>query len=339
MLVKNLLRLHPRLLTSGEVGVEIEVEGNSLPRDLGAYWRVEEDGSLRGESAEYVLKKPLKISEVGKAIKFLVDSLNENDSEVYSSVRAGVHVHINVQDLNEVELSNFITAYMILEHALVGWCGKHREGNLFCLRVEDAEFLLEKIRAVFLRLDCRLFEDDNIRYSSLNLKALAQYGSLEFRSMRTPTDFSLILDWVEVLHTIKKQSIKYKSPIDLVYASIEDTEGVLKDLLKDFYGTFITDSYKKEFHKYVRYANDFAHLSQSMLIDKIGSFKVKDVDAPNIDKLPLNDRLRIFDDVAGLMPEAPNPREVIAIPEHKMHVRPIYEDGQVIGFERFDDAF
>lgn len=48
----------------GDVGIEIEVEGKNLPKHFEKYWRVEADGSLRGEdNAEYVLEKPSPLSK------------------------------------------------------------------------------------------------------------------------------------------------------------------------------------------------------------------------------------------------------------------------------------
>ena len=42
----------------GEVGIEVEVEGRHLDFHGNENWRTDGDGSLRGNSCEYVLKAP-----------------------------------------------------------------------------------------------------------------------------------------------------------------------------------------------------------------------------------------------------------------------------------------
>jgi len=81
----------------GDVGVEIEVEGNNLPQyDLDG-WRVEHDGSLRGESAEYVFGRPRYVNEAKAFVDELCKTLEPCD--IQDSGRGGIHVHVNIRDL------------------------------------------------------------------------------------------------------------------------------------------------------------------------------------------------------------------------------------------------
>src|SRR3546814_21174594 len=93
--------------------------------------------------------------------------------------------------LTMTQLYSFMTVYLILENVLVGWCGHSRCGNLFCLRASDAEWLLTSIRAA---AEGRTFKhslhSDNLRYASMNVKALGDYGSLEFRTMHGNRDMT-----------------------------------------------------------------------------------------------------------------------------------------------------
>src|SRR3990172_9397067 len=107
-----------RKRTAGDVGVEIEVEGRNLPYTE-KYWKREADGSLRGpENAEYVLRKPATLTQLKMALKSLAIDYRASEAKVDESVRAGVHVHVNVQHMNMVEVYNFITLYLILEELL-----------------------------------------------------------------------------------------------------------------------------------------------------------------------------------------------------------------------------
>ena len=206
--------LHKR--TKGDVGLEIEVEGVNLPWAK-KFWNNEEDGSLKGpESREYVLKCPLDLEGVKESLDYLDALYIESNTEVHETVRAGVHVHINCQDLTISQLYNFITIYLILEEMMVKWCGENREGNLFCLRSMDADFLLAMlIKAARMKKFQLLFSDD-LRYGSMNVKALGTYGSLEFRAMRGTRDLSLIYKWAEMLLSLREKAKEYDRPSDII---------------------------------------------------------------------------------------------------------------------------
>jgi len=64
-----------------DLGIEIEVEGVNLPARVGESWRVDRDGSLRGESYEYV-SKPIKYSELTSTLDQLKDAYRRSDSVV-----------------------------------------------------------------------------------------------------------------------------------------------------------------------------------------------------------------------------------------------------------------
>lgn len=205
----------------GEVGIEIEVEGRNIPGTIGSsrnkrYWRTERDGSLRGESAEYVLKEPIPRSEVDAALTSLYTAFQANQAAFDDTGRAGVHVHVNVRDLNKDQVFAFILLYLVFERVLVQYCGKEREGNLFCLRAIDAEYLMCLIRKGILEDTLELFHTDDIRYASINLNALAKYGSLEFRGMRSPVEQEVVDTWTQLLLKVKDASTMYADPSTIV---------------------------------------------------------------------------------------------------------------------------
>lgn len=204
MKVIDQLGLRP---TKGEVGIEIEVEGDRLVGLDNNFWRTEHDGSLRGESAEFVLKKPVSRDKVVEALTSLSEHLNQHECNVHDSPRAGTHIHINIQQLEVDELMSFLALYMCFEEVLVKWCGAERYGNLFCLTVSQAEGVLD--RAIRAARSGRLehLHTDHLRYSSCNLKAVGQYGSLEFRSMRGTVVIEDIKTWVDMLLALKDYAI------------------------------------------------------------------------------------------------------------------------------------
>lgn len=214
--VHKWFRLPAHRRTDGDVGIEIEVEGINIPFAK-KWWRNEEDGSLRGpENREFVLAKPLSLGQCKEALDYLDQLYVDNESVVHDTVRAGVHVHINCQRLTLIQLYNYITLYVVLEELLVRWCGEYREGNLFCLRTGDAEFFLKRVAqaAQLQRFD--LLHHDDLRYCSINVKALGQYGSLEFRSMRGTRDLSLIYKWAEMLLNLREAAKQYEDPRQII---------------------------------------------------------------------------------------------------------------------------
>jgi len=207
-------------------GVEIEVEGTRLPRRLHeAYWRVEQDGSLKAAEAwEYVTPGPMSLSGVKTALDYLSGEYKAYGSKVDESIRAGVHVHMNVQDWNVKQVITFATIYYILEDVLMKWCGENREGNLFCLRARDAEYVLFRLLRSLKERNLKYLKEDIIRYSSLNYCSLFKYGSVEFRGMRGTGDLDAIYEWVEIINELRESSLKFDTPVDVVSTMSGDGE-------------------------------------------------------------------------------------------------------------------
>jgi hypothetical protein len=221
-----------------EVGIEIEMEGRDLIEQCPG-WLVVRDGSLRGESQEYVLKAPVVRKDVTKLLSRLHKAFQYAESKPAPSDRCGVHVHINCQALTITQVYNFAILYLIFEDLLVKYCGESREGNLFCLRARDAEGLLVSLVHAAGNGELTSLQNDKYRYASLNFSSLCKYGTLEFRALQTPADVTEIKAWVELLLAIKDTALKYDSPVRIVEelsflgvdAFIESTFGKLADLL------------------------------------------------------------------------------------------------------------
>lgn len=225
-----------RYKSKGDVGIEIEVEGENLPHTDNNIWRMERDGSLRGNSIEYVLSKPMSSEDKAQALSYLDRKYVEEGTVVNDSVRAGVHVHINVQDLTLKEMFSFITAYIILEDILTHYCGEYRQGNLFCLRVKDADYLLYLLERVAKSRDFDEWNTGQIRYSALNVTSLFKFGSLEFRAMRGTRDMQVINDWADMLLDIREVSREFENPSDVVKLL---QEGGAENFLQTFLGDYL----------------------------------------------------------------------------------------------------
>lgn len=226
---------------SGDIGLEIEAEAKGpvhFPVEgLPPGWNATADNSLRGISIEYVLGQPIKISNVGKKIDELVKCLHNYGTEVKYSFRAGVHVHVNCQDLNMRQVLLFAALYYSVENVLIDWCGSDRVGNLFCLRARDAEGVIHMVGNAFAgNSGYGTLGSNHLRYASMNFAALAKYGSLEFRAMPTYPGFEGIEKWAQMLFQLKEKSKEIDSIETLLERfSMASPREWLQEVLGDFY--------------------------------------------------------------------------------------------------------
>ena len=224
--LKHLVAISPSYISDRRYGVEIEVEGVRLPTNLpSSVWRIETDSSLKTDEAyEYVTNGPMDLMGVKTALDILDAAYKHKKTEVFDSVRAGVHVHMNVQDWNIKELMTFSLCYYIVEDILLKWCGENREGNLFCLRTRDAEFVLFKVLETLKNRNLNILKNDIIRYSSLNYCSLFKYGTVEFRGMRGTGDLDAIYTWVKIIDELRETSQTFTDPVDVINSMSGDGE-------------------------------------------------------------------------------------------------------------------
>ena len=150
---------------------------------------------------------------------FRSEIFKEYKSKLMPSDRCGVHVHINMQQMTKKQVLNFAILYYILEDVLINYCGNDREGNLFCLRAKDAEFIIKMLQVFAQRINSaghfgRLIYPE-YKYSALNFSALPKFGSLEFRSLKTPANVTKIEEWIKILLCVKDASLTFDNPPDI----------------------------------------------------------------------------------------------------------------------------
>jgi len=236
----------------GDVGIEVEVEGNKFPKEdapqIPKVWRYTHDGSLRGhDNAEYVLRAPIKFDQVDKAVDDLWKMFTDYGSVLDDSNRTSVHVHLNAQGWHLDRLTAFLALYFSVEELLTQWCGDHRVGNLFCLRSKDATSIVSQIRD-FIRSDGELVPSQGMHYAGLNCHALTKYGSVEIRSLRGATEADTIKTWVSVLRRLYDLSGDYPDP----RAVVEGFSGAgpldyLNSILLDIFKKLLVISYRRAF--------------------------------------------------------------------------------------------
>lgn len=240
--------------SDGNYGVEIEMEGDKLPRPgrsalFDKMWRVEKDGSLKaGENFEYVFNKPMTLAGTRAALTSLDAMLRENKSTVFDTGYAGVHVHLNVQNFNKMELVTLATLWYILEDHIVAWCGEGRVGNQFCLSSGDAEGVLYNLFEAVTKKDWRHLNTDEIRYAALNWNSLFKYGSIEFRCMSSTRDMDRIYRFVQIIDRLSNISKDFETPVQVISAlSMIDNDN---EFIKHIMGEFADELYNEKLSLY-----------------------------------------------------------------------------------------
>lgn len=275
----------------GDIGIEIEVEGNTFEKTkVPPPWRYEKDGSLRGkDNAEYVLQNPIAFGKVPEALAILWDLFDKTGSILDVSNRTSVHVHLNCQGWYVNRLAVFCAMYMSVEELLTEWCGEHRVGNLFCLRGKDAHYIVSEIKR-FIKKDCRHSIAEGMHYAGLNIHALPKYGSIEVRSLRGVADPTVILTWVQILERMYKISADLPDPRTLI-ADFSGTgaEAYLNMILGDNAVPVVSelgwmpDQLRQSVYEGIRLAQDICYCRNwsmyepvEMVADPFGRMKAKD---------------------------------------------------------------
>lgn len=195
---------YPKHFVNFDVGVEVEMEGAVEPLSHvlndNKWWISKTDSSLR-DGIEYVLHRPVKLSEFPEC----VDELSRGFAlmKPKTSIRTSTHVHVNVLNKKIFEVYQAAFFYYLIEELLVLSQPKERIGNLFCLRMSDAtvvSWTLEK--SLKNRKYFRAFaNEDYYKYSALNLSTVSMLGTLEFRMFQAMMPDQLT-KWVNLCYEI-----------------------------------------------------------------------------------------------------------------------------------------
>lgn len=215
----------------GEIGLEFEIEGENLPssgklarvvgKTTGSQWTSKSDGSLRGESLEYVLSRPCNIDEVDAMVEGLYKAFVDNGTELKLSNRCSTHVHVNMAGAKVNDITSAIALWTAFEEPLTLWAGEERVNNHFCLGAKDCNAGTVSAWRSFLRSGRRDF-NDNLKYSALNILTLYRFGSLEYRVMNGTEDAQRAIDWTKFVHSLTRYaSDKFANPATMAYSMSE----------------------------------------------------------------------------------------------------------------------
>ncbi len=261
------------LMVSGtKVGVEIEIQTNSSshPVDRSEYWRPVSEGSVQG--FEIVLREPQGGTDLVSALEeaeSLVDRMggNEKFPEMTS-----VHVHVDVRDMTEIQLFNFLTLAIMFEPVLYNYVEPHRNKNHFCLPMSDADDVLGRLYRLVSRYRQHgninrdqlrsLFSPDEVKYAGINLSSIPHYGSLEFRMHHGTASSTALIRWINVLLKMHQYAMEpNRSPNNILDTKIEvGIETIFQQVLGQYSGVLSYEGVDDDILDGIRNAQDFVAL-------------------------------------------------------------------------------
>ena len=237
---KLLYQKNDRLVSNEHsVGVEVELEGIRYSKADAKYpplfdlWSYHEDGSLRNGS-EFVFKGGLRGANIIAALDLFRDFVEKWESRnpaILISDRCSVHVHLDIRDLDLLQIRNLVMWYIFVERAMFSLVDKSRAKNNYCRPVTDSDFI-DSFQQIYSyvhhykgsltkhsrSLYDRFFEFSQSiceKYSAFNMKTSRTIGTVEFRHHHGTKDSEEILRWINSILRLKVWAIE--NPIESFY--------------------------------------------------------------------------------------------------------------------------
>lgn len=236
------------------IGLEFEFENpeqhailNEELREI-SWYEHKNDGSLRDNGIEFVLREPMFGEDIFDAVTGMCNFARRK--RLVTNYRTGLHVHLDVRDMEQEELRRLVAFYCLLERPLFEFIGPHRWDSNFCVPVIRHASQLNEIRNICTTDNKAAVKDTAKaiqRYSALNLNALARFGSVEFRHAECMTDPEKINNWVAVIMSIKKaaQTARFNTTYEAIAQfSMLGAHRFSRDVIgvPDFFLEFCTDA-------------------------------------------------------------------------------------------------
>jgi hypothetical protein len=189
------------------VGIEVEVEHgrDQLARLPG--WNIQTDPSLRGPNPrEFVTPFGLRLGNAWKplhALQMEIKKARTLDPGYYAfTERTSVHAHVDCRCWTEQQIRSMVQLYLLFEDALYRFAGGERQDNVFCIplrrsnRLGSCETIPDYVRG---------WE----KYAGLNLKPLAEYGTIEFRHMAGTDDMERVFLWLLLISRLHHAATRW----------------------------------------------------------------------------------------------------------------------------------
>jgi len=231
--VAHFVNLEP---TEGEFGIEVEAEfkvNASEEAFAGTReFRAEGDGSLKKNGLEFVSNGAFSFKDSVENLKVLFKIKDFGDN-YYESGRTSTHIHCNMQKKTPEEILKVLLLAYLLEPVVTRFGGLQREGNLFCLRLCDAEDGLRPVQNfIDKRYNDIYNEKDQHKYAGINIAPLLRFGTIEFRCFEGTNKASRVVDWLKVCRCIIREAGTFDTLDDIWRKWTNDRRRVLSDTFR-----------------------------------------------------------------------------------------------------------
>lgn len=205
--------------------IGLEIEGERIDRaTLGVamdgienrqLWSLLRDGSLRGANFEAVFSRPLSGTCVVKALDTMERAMSRLTTKPDYNARTSVHVHVNVRDLSMQQLRMFVALYVVFEDVIFNYVGDVRRNNNYCIPNCEDSSTISLLACLSTESRWREFSESGrmsyasgmvmpSKYSAMNFVPLHDFGTLEFRHHAGTHDKERLLEWINILLSLKK---------------------------------------------------------------------------------------------------------------------------------------
>lgn len=203
------------ILSRCYVGIEIEAENiknlDKISNSIN-FWENVRDGSLRGNSNEFIFAQPLRGKDIITALVELETAIDKFCPAIDMSDRTSLHVHIDVRNYNTKKLLDYILLFMIFERVLFSYVGESRAYSNFCTPLCDCKETIHMLGHLSSNNDNKLHRclSSQGKYASMNISSVSRHGSVEFRMHRGTYKADEIIKWINILMCLKNYINNYK---------------------------------------------------------------------------------------------------------------------------------
>lgn len=219
-------------------GIEIEVERMSDAESVPTEWEVVSDGSLRNGGREYITRNGYSGRDLDIALTNVDTFFQENRPQL--SERCSTHIHVDVTDMTQEQVVNFLCLSVMVEHVLFNLFGNTRTANTFCLSTDTGTMNFDSIVDSLVNPDL-LLSTGWSKYAAIGMKRIRDLGTVEFRMFTTVLRKADYVKILNVLFAMKAAAMEMESPQQLV--DIKLTQG-----MSGIFGLYFPEiAYSEEF--------------------------------------------------------------------------------------------
>lgn len=259
-LARTTASITARPVIAGDIGVELEIEGENLPREVPG-WVAKDETSLRGKGGrtvqreeknfdtpvEYVCQKPVLFKSLYGKLKLLREALSAKGTSFSLTNRASTHIHLNMTGETLRTVLFFVMLFTMVEPIILRLCGDKRNGNLFCVPSYDSGDLpwwasrVAELALVSGEGAAFSFPQRG-KYASLNLDPLRTLGSVEARCFPNSADEDEINRWAGWMVNMRSIAASISDGDALLNRAYQEPRWLLGEIFGDYLTNRIPDA-------------------------------------------------------------------------------------------------